>query len=333
MGFLAGSFDKSVFNAGAYKSAIDGGENSSERNGYAVLRLRPDRPRLGSDTVDPEITGVMKDHLSFNIDATWTTLGQVGGSILPGGISKGYGAVGGALNIAGAASIGAAFASKKIYQQSGYLTIKPNIRVVDWNGVGQPILSAIILMYYSTPKDWLTPEDFMGAADVMLENLKPLVDVVIDKTPDVGKKIVNCVATEGLKAGKQIYNAVSNLSKKIPDNVQKEVAGAVDAGTEVVGNFVKTVAEDADDLATLRSSPVPLTVEIGQYFNRSDMIIENVEFEFSKEMTKSGPLFVDISLNLSSRKIIKNGNDMGLYRNAAALSRFSQASTTNFTGI
>jgi hypothetical protein len=42
------------------------------------------------------------------------------------------------------------------------------------------------------------------------------------------------------------------------------------------------------------------------------MVIENLEYTFSKEMTKKGPLYVKFNISLSTRKILGTIEDIGL---------------------
>jgi len=43
------------------------------------------------------------------------------------------------------------------------------------------------------------------------------------------------------------------------------------------------------------------------------MIIKGVDFEFSKEMTEAGPLFVKVNLDLSTRRILTDLSSVGLH--------------------
>ena len=92
----------------------------------------------------------------------------------------------------------------------------------------------------------------------------------------------------------------------------------------------KNANTDKNDLYTLRSSPVPVKVEIGNFFKNDDMVITNCSFNFSKEMTRNGPLFVKIDLDLSTRMILTSMDSVGLVSTNTP-SRY--LTSTNFTGL
>jgi hypothetical protein len=295
MGFISGAFNKSVFDKSSYKAAI-GDTSIDGTNGYAVIKIKPDYPRSNEEE-DPVIIGVIqKDGLSFSLDANWQELGGMAGSIFPTMATKFRGAYEVANNasmIAGNSDFGAVAASRKIYQKSGYLKISPNIRIVDWKGVGQPIMSALILLTYITPSN--VP---LLTAEQLGNEIKELYAKIKDKLGDK--------ATEVLEKFEGIYsNATKEISEAV-DNV------TVDNKLGGVLNSTKNQLSDVEKDYSLRSSPVPLTVSIGQFFKRSDMIIENVSINFSKEMTLAGPLYVDIDISMSSRKIVSNVTDIGI---------------------
>jgi len=322
MGFISRAFDKSVFNKSSYKAAI----GSDTTNGYAVVRISPVRSRIGVGE-DPKIVGVLDSDaggFSFDIQSEWKDFGGIASSLVP-GVAGAVEKVGGIVNAFGnasdLASLGAAYASKLHYQKSNYMTIKIPMMVVDWNGEGQPLLCAQLLAYYSLPVTLGNVIDILGAdADNALEDLKNYlwsnnnykILQLVEDAQYYAKKAAEGVKTTGGVIDKSVDNATNSTS--ITSNV--------------FGRAVKSALEDADDLVTLRSSPVPLRVQIGQYFDNDDMVLKSVDFSFSKEMTKSGPLFAKFNLNLSTRKILTNLDDVGLVNMYDRNDRFLTASFT-----
>jgi len=43
------------------------------------------------------------------------------------------------------------------------------------------------------------------------------------------------------------------------------------------------------------------------------MVITNVQFNMSKEMTEYGPLYIDAEITMSSRRIVDNIDYVGMY--------------------
>jgi len=322
MSFLAGSFDKSVFNKNSYKSAIDG---SSGGNGYAVVRINPVRPRIG-DIEDPEIVGVMNTEeggFNFDIKSEWRTYGGMASALLPGSTAA-VAALGqkanALLNASDLASVGEAYASKLHYQRSNYMTINIPIMVVDWDGEGQPLLCAQLLAYYSLP---VYIGNLIDMGDAALESIKDYL--YTKKQFDV----LNMIESTQYYA-KEAVEGIKNLGKASVDAVDNATGGAVtDVSKSTVGQagsrLGQSVLEDSDDIISLRASPVPLRVQIGEYFDNEDMVLTDINFKFSKEMTKKGPLYANFNLSLSTRKILTKLSDVGLNNLYERNDRFQEA--------
>lgn len=292
MAFLTGgAFNKSVFSKGSYAAAIGDGDT----NGYAVVKITPKYARTGNKEADPPIKGVYdmaSGELSFSIESSWESLGGIAQSVLPqgvGGIVDAYQKLGAVGNLLGATAQANVYASKKIYQKSNYMTISIPMMVVDWEGTGQPIFSAILLAWYCLPSGNVTKD--------ITENVNRIIDdakKAVAESSKVGEKIV--------KVTEEIQEGVEATKKVISTAIDQ--TGLPYAKDNATG--------DLDDLITLRSSPVPVKVEIGQFFKHEDMVIENLQYTFSKEMTKAGPLYVKFNISLSTRKILGSIEDIGL---------------------
>ena len=332
MSFISGALDKSVFNKGSYAAAIGKkGSDANFQNGYAVVRIQPKGHRLGNQDNsqnDPEIIGVMdysQGGLTFSVPSNWRDLGGMGGSLLPDGIKQLEGVfdkVNNAAQIGGAASLGSAFASKLIYQQSGYLVINIPMMVVDWQGTGQPLMTAILLANYCLPRDIAG-----GSMEAVLKEANNWVNEQLEKlkkSENVSEKIVG----NGLDAAKKAGEGVAITAEQILQKAQDFIASKNKVAGDALKNYSKTMGEGLKDLTTLRSSPTPVNVQIGQFFKKGDMVIKNLTYTFSKEMTKMGPLYVKFQLELCSRTIMVGAPDTGLFLKGS--SRYSEAS---FTGI
>lgn len=315
MGFLPAMLDKSVFSKKTFAAAV-GSEGSP---GYAVVRITPNSDRLGltigkkthgGKQHDPAIKGVFnfeKGTFSFGVEANWGTLGEIGGAILPTASTsvKGiYEKLNAGTNLAGGAEMGAGLASQLIYQKSGYLEIKIPMMIVDWDGTGQPILSSLLLSRYCLPSY------ILNGKKELKEGIQKIKDQI--SKSEVGEKI-----TEAVEAAEKAAKAAEDWAA---DNIPIEKSVSNNIG-------------DLDDAYTLRASPSDVTVEIGQFFKNPKMVITSVNFEFSKEMTRFGPLYVEVDITLKSRRILTSVQDIGLkLPNGGKTSRY-KTTGTNATGL
>jgi len=356
MGFID-SFNKSVFTKSSYAEAVRGKAGSTGGLGHAVIRIQAEGERFGADYPDPYILGVVKEGVSFEIRAKYSDLGGLGAAVFPksAAIVKGAFEKFNALaSTADVANFGAVYASKKIYQKSEYLVIKPQFRVVDWQGIGQPVMTAKILALYTTPvvvmsgKEVLkaagdaakpavqaatnTAKQGASAATAKAESAVDKAKAEIDEMKKSEKKLVSTVGNfldSSVENFEGAFNDVVSVAGKAADAVGG--FGSKVAGSEPVQRANKNVLSDIDDVITVRSSPMPVKVWIGKFFHRSDMIIESIDYKFSKEMTAAGPLYVDIGMTLSSRKIIGSLEDIGL-NIAEKKSRVLGSNATGVTG-
>lgn len=327
MSFISGAMNKSVFNKGSYQAAIAKTNNGKAENGYAVVRIQPSSKRLGeTSNSDTAIVGVMdysQDGLTFSIPSNWRDLGGMGGSLLPNGLKNLEGVFDKVNNIAqigGAASLGSSFASKLIYQQSGYLEISIPMMVVDWKGIGQPLITAILLANYCLPRNIAG-----GSMKEVLEKVNTWIDEQLksmQESENNGEKIMGNLANAAKQGAEGVVKTVENAIDTAIDSTRNQVA------KDAYKQYKEIIGQGLDDFTTLRSSPVPVNVEIGQYFKRDDMVIKNLSYTFSKEMTKCGPLYVKFNLELSSRQIMIGAPDCGLFL-PNTISRYTVA---NFTG-
>lgn len=302
MGFLINTLGKSLFTEESYKVAL--GKNSSDtihgtQPGYACIVLQPAKLRaFGSKgKKEPAIIGLIKGQMTFNYMANWSQMGGFSDvmpsiPILGKTVAAGKAAVAGLSRISnfiGGADIGAVYASKLLYNKSGYLEISPSFRIVDWKGNGDPLAAGFLLASFCMPGDSASLEELIRAA---IESMK-------GGDPKSLKARIGAFLEQGLGLAKE---AVTNIQSNIEE-----------FGGQVGANFYNNIAKElADDYTNIRSAPVPLKVTIGHYFYHKDMVLKNVSITYSKEMTRMGPLYADVQLALSSRKIMASTADIGL---------------------
>lgn len=303
MGFLAGlNPNKTLFGRDAYKHAIRNQKNN-DLPGYAVIRIKPAKDNF-TKRQDPIIIGVVQEPPKIAMGADWTTtMGGLAGQLLPPTLSKIGDIYKGGLNVLGYADPGQAFASRKIYTNSGDLRISVVMKIVDWQGVGMPITSGRLLLGYVLPK---------LATTIPNEAMKVAESIVVG-----GQNIADTIKNFGQKEFEGVKNAEENsTTNKIEEGTTNPTNAALYAEGQAVAQFGKSVVSKAgeglDDFLNIKSSPTPVDVAIGHYFHHSDMVITNVELSFSKQATKKGPLWLEASLEMASRRNITSVDETGV---------------------
>ena len=104
------------------------------------------------------------------------------------------------------------------------------------------------------------------------------------------------------------------------------------AVTESLTDIAKKHFDGLQTSLDLKASPPTVTVTIGEYFEHTDMVVENVELNFSKEVTPAGPLYLDATIKLSSRYIINDISNVG-FKSPSKVKRVSYTGSVDLTGV
>jgi len=249
--------------------------NASVDGPYSI-RIAPTGGRAFTETPDIEIVGILKNNINFNVAAEWSTLGLdsmvsdlMGNNPILNAIQKG----GSALARTGGTSLTAAgLVTKKFYKGGGgYLSIQPEFRVLDWENTGEVWAQFLALMTSVLPRSH--------------RNIK-----IADFLNDIKDKSPDSIAAMIIKYGGEAFRKVAT--------------GALgeSVGGDLSDNFQHSLSELGEGSLNLTESPSPVSVQIGNWFKHDDMVIESVSFDMSDKMTTDGPLFMDVSLTLSSRE-------------------------------
>jgi hypothetical protein len=313
---LSNAFNQSIFTKDAYTKAV----GTASKNGYAVLKISP-RDNKFTGRKDAEIRGVIQNNIEFTINATWSELGGVAGLVPDIGPLQGAAegieklARGGKISQAmGIAEGGTKFTTRKIYSRSGNLVINPSIRIINWTGdvTGSPVIAAMLLATYCIPAN--ADQGFMNLWNKFEDKMK--------------NYIVNLAG----KAGEAVEGWLEKNPIN-PDSMVDKIQGlAVEAGQEAA-YATGEVFEGYSDNFVLKTSPTPVTICIGNYFEHNDMVIEEVKFKMSKEMTENGPLYIDADLSISSRSIIDNIDYIGMFNPNTGSRVIDVGTSLNTTGI
>jgi len=236
----------------------------------------------GGDEEDAHIVGMLTSPINISLNANYDTMniGSVVSNIPM--VGELVNAVGNVLEYAAAAGYAnmskSGIFTKKFYTSTGYLFLNPQFRVVDWEGKGSPLITSCALLNYCLPKRVKNISDVMN-------KLKSWYKVLDDMVPN-NSTVDGWIA----KAQAKVDMAINAVTTAIGDK-------------DILSRAAKETIGDPDALI-LSSSPTPVLVKIGDYFENWDMVIEHVGVQFSKQLTASGPLFVDFDVQLSSRNAV-----------------------------
>lgn len=124
--------------------------------------------------------------------------------------------------------------------------------------------------------------------------------------------------------------ATPRPSFRLSKEGEKEKTTTKSTTTEKVKSSISQIATNLWEMAgsVFNVGPSKVTIEISNYIKGGMVfVIDSVQTDFSKEITKSGPLYVDISMGLSSWTIMDSYN-IPLHSN-----RKSRVKRVNGTGI
>jgi hypothetical protein len=238
-------------------------------------------------------TGVMLENFNISVSQEWESLFNIRDKFA--GAQK---------VLSGVADIGlfnSGAWTQKIFRGGGYLEISPKFRVYDKDSTGVCIEAVKNIMVHILPKyrgNFRTIDDLASAARSVVEK--------------IGKNIES-----GAKA---LYKDTANTLTKVGKKIGTEI---VETATGQNNAFFESAAAGVSDLEVIKqmssSSPSPITIQIGELFRQSEMLVTNLNVDFSKEFCKAGPLYVDITLNLSSlvaaeASMVNNGFSNNLTR-------------------
>ena len=243
-------------------------------------------------------TFLLTDEISFSQNSEWNSLDiypnignipKIGDFMAMGGVGEGPGSV---------------VRSKQYWKNSGYIKLTPNVRLIDWNGEGLCEKMALLLSAYTVPLFDTNLEKEAGNLLVGLGDKLGGDDVGDSST------FINFIKLfgEALQEGE---------AHNIADSIFQSIADAVGGTDSVilggVENITDEIREAISDYTTLRMSPPVLKVRVGSIFHHEEMILNDFNITFSKEFTKNGPLYADVTLNLESRKVVRDIHDTGLF--------------------
>lgn len=301
MAFLNSSisniFNKNMFSEESYSSIL------SENGPYTI--------KIKSNTEDTYfVEGLITEEMQFSMSPEWDNLG-IGSVINNIPMIDKFKQLGNtAMYISGKSISNSGFLTEKYYVKSGYLDISPSFRVVNHNDDGEPFLTAMVLLNLAVPKKdlSLSIDDIVTTVKETIKNTKldsnedaNLIDKATNFVSDLGSKAIDVISEGIKKLPGSVENTFSQLGDDFNNSQTAKKIGALKGS--LVGGANTIVKEFNEAEINLTNSPTSVTVSIGNYFQHNEMVIENLDIKFSKQMTKTGPLFADFNLKLSSKKM------------------------------
>ena len=258
----------------------------------------------------PPIKGVLKEPLKYSISAQWEALDALEAITSNFGLANTmykYGmTVMNAGGISDPSKLG--LSSKQIYKNSGYLTLNLSMRIVDWLGNSDPINASQLLSNATLPRK-INQQSLTQVAASLRTDVGSLIDKILDMTIFSGG--IKQEDKDKLKAyataiGQTVTDEAGKAAASIFASFGPEAKAAYD-------QFVTTI--NSADFFVIASSPPSVTLEVGGYFENTDMIIKEVASSFSKQCSAAGPLWVDLDIELSSQQALlagEDGNNFGI---------------------
>lgn len=311
---LMNSLDKSLFDKSSYSKAV-----RKDDGPYRIEIIPVDFSRH-----DLSIIGVIQEPISISMDPEWDVLNLA--SIVSNfpKIESLFNMAVAPMAAAGVSLTNAGLCTEKYFVKGSYIKIDANFKVVNWDDDGQPLKAATLLLNLCTPKKMkaYNVEEIIAQFLDLMEKIK--ADVALKKVADLLEGSYNFITTAFL-GGVTFDEMIKSVKTKMDTKMFKDIKTAYNRGLKEVktGEFMLT------------NSPPCIEIKIGNYFDHPEMIIENVAVDFSKQMTKSGPLYANFKVSLSSKTMPLMMGD-GIYSTGLKLNSQRvqiQGKELNTTGV
>lgn len=219
------------------------------------------------------VTGFLTNEFQIRTDAKWDPIFNVDGW---------FGSTQKSLGVLNLGAFNTGFWSQLYFKNGGYIILTPEFRIVDWNETDFKFSPTIHAAQVLTSCCFPT-----GGAKSKIQGLQ-------------GNTTLGNVAKSAGQAAKDfLFTPAKQAADSAFDAGKQVVDLALDPSTSEANGILAATA-NIDLSKFLSKSPSPVSIKIGEFFNYSNMIVEAVDCKFSKEMTRRGPLYVDVKLELKS---------------------------------
>lgn len=248
--------------------------NNAKNNIYKIT--------ITTNSDNYSVNGYLTNEFQIRTDAKWDPIFTTDGFMADAQKFGGFNGLG---------IFNTGFWSQLYFKNGGYIVLNPEFRIVDWGeseaSTSPTVYAAMVLTSCCIPK---------GGPGSTLRGLEGMtsLDGALKRFKQMGKDA--------------LFNGLA-FAQGGADFISDAVDAAVSVSPERQQQARKTVGK-VDLSAFLSRSPSTVSVEVGSLFRNNEMIVEAVDCKFSKEMTRRGPLYVDVKLELKTLK--RPRNDAGL---------------------
>jgi hypothetical protein len=244
-------------------------------------------------TTEIPIRGILKDAISFGVDANWSelTLENIIESIATS--NPLLQAVNTYLDftnaVAGSSFVNTGIFSRLFYKASGRLEIAPNFRVFDFDasGICGNVAKVLSSLCIPTIKESTTGKKFAEDVVDISKDILTSMDIPVNTGP-AEQLIQNAKAA--------VYKIQNN--KKTPSVLK-----------HIIQNSEKTFDILANGSINWTDAPNPVSISIGNWLTLKQAVITSTNFAFSYECTKAGPIYVDVALKLRTLENLAIGTN------------------------
>jgi hypothetical protein len=223
------------------------------------------------------IEGFLKNEIDFDFSAGWKPAGEKSILSFLTTLAKpfeDYSRV-----FSGTAISDAGFLTRKVYSGGTDLSLSADFRIIDINADGKPLQMVRTLMSYMVP---------LQKADISFSGGSNFASELQNQTGNDDLKFKD-PAPEGEEQPKQ---GIQDSINKVTDGVKVLKSSIGQRALSELKNYGLSVTQ----------APTPVSIKVGNYLYINDAVITSANAKLSHQKTTEGPLFVDVSLKISTRE-------------------------------
>lgn len=333
MGILNSNIKKGF--AGAHSQwsrnfgVVSGDSSDADLSQYIVKISRIDLADKLSDSTDKStlvdlgpgtLLGMMLGNVSYTLNAGWSTSDNMVSSTMQ-GLQQGImGTVGGLGRQAGVETNSAGFVTRKVYRGGTDIGISIKLRLFDST-------TNLTRETNDNGKVSMSPQmSVMDGVNFINSIMVPCNLATLD-IKDLDNFATQIESNQRNNSGKTEAELAEQdaVAAKKEEMAEKEIQSNKDAlatqlpqAAKILNTVMAGIDTDLNEFKlNLTASPPPIRIQIGQWFVMNQGVVTSASFDFSKEMSAKGPLYCDVTLQVTTRENImlvsdKNNNVSGL---------------------
>jgi len=285
---------------------VDGLDSDGSNLANYIVRISRDdaKDKNGHIWGNQFITALMMNNISYNLSANWSVSNNQVSSMVQGVASGMLGAV---AQFGGVELGSAGYTTRKIYKGGTDMSLGINIRLFDSTSnftARSSDNSAETIDPNLTVMDgvkWINSIMLpLNKISLNLEMIDNFTSLQVEGKETDKEKTESAKKQEAAK--KKIVEQRDNLSNALGGD---EMLDTIDTITEHFSNELKSAEFN------LTSTPPPVSILIGKWLYIDRAVITDASFNFSTEMTANGPLYCDVTLQVSTQENLMLLSDEG----------------------